>query len=67
MQFLNKVFAFTIYNVLEGRVILCLLLDYPFCWKVRVAAKSSIVNRRCRCFDNYLSIILFSSYSPAIE
>jgi hypothetical protein len=33
MQFLNKVFAFTIYNVLEGGVILCLLLDIRFVGK----------------------------------
>ena len=42
MQFLNKVFSFTIYNVLKGRVILCLFLGNPFCLKVRVAGFSKV-------------------------
>jgi hypothetical protein len=67
MQFLNKVFAFTIYNVLKEELFyacfwISVLLESKSC-----RLKFSIVNRRCRCFDNYLSTILFSSYSPATE
>jgi len=54
MQLLNNVFAFITYNVLKGRVILCLLLDYPFRLKGRVAGFPEVGYPAQYCLGNHL-------------